>query len=147
MKQIEISTDDRLRVLAIRMLHADSGQWFLTTALKRNKNPANEVMRIARMWKRVCEYFRREDTGEPYAGFVQARLMSNELVLGTITRTAIDLQPTVVPPASKELAAALPTSPAAAATVAATSASKRRKAPAGTVTTIAAARTRKLKKG
>jgi hypothetical protein len=149
MKQIDITADDRLRVLAIRMLHADSGQWFLTTAIKRQKNAVNEIMRIGRMWKRICEYFVREDTGEPYAGFIQARLMSNDLVLASVTRRAIELLPKLVtvkqPPAPKESAAAVQPSPAPAAAVPDTSASKPRKGRSGTVTNIAQARTPKPK--
>lgn len=147
MKQIDISADDRLRVLAIRMLHADSGQWFLTTAIKRQKNVVNEIMRIGRLWKRICQYFVREDTGEPYSGFVQARLISNNLVLASITRRAVELLPTVQPPAPKEPPAAPPPSPAAAAAEPGISVSKRPRAPAGTVTHISQARIRKPKKG
>ena len=142
MKQTDLSTDERLRVMAIRMLHTESGQWLLTTAVRSHKSAASEIIRIGRMYQRLCHYLRNDPEGQ-YAAFSQVKLESNGLTLATACRLAIVEQPQKVAPTPKapEPPAA---SPASVAASEATSGSKRRKVkPSGSVTSIAQARSRK----
>jgi hypothetical protein len=155
MKQSTIPALDvqvALELLRVDLLHSESNTWILKSTLRHGHNAVNELLRLARLYRRLERYVHTQPEGQ-YEGYGAVRIKYRDLVLGESRRTIYPAhkQPLTTPD-TKVAAPKAPrrsrSQPASCATSKLSSASEQPKKPAGAVIATlrkATARPRKTK--
>jgi hypothetical protein len=155
MKQTTIpalDTQVALELLRVDLLHIESNTWILKSTLRHARDPVNELLRLARLYRRIERYLHTQPEGQ-YEGYGAVRIKYRDIVLAESKRTIYpERKAPLKAPAPKAPKAAAPKArapapvPASNATLAATSASKQPKGRAGVATDTQPQGTRKPRK-
>jgi hypothetical protein len=87
MKQTHLVTPDiGLTVLRVDLLHTESNMWMLKSHVRQGRDPVSELLRLARMYRRVKESLTTVFDG-PFEIYSAVRIKSGDIVLSECRRT------------------------------------------------------------
>ena len=148
MKQTTIPALDvqvALELLRVDLLHIESNTWILKSTLRHGRDPVSELLRLARLYRRLESYLQTQPEGQ-YEGYGAVRIKYRDIVLAESKRTIYASSkvfkkaatPTAAAPKAPKVATpkarAPAPDPANTATLPATSASKQPRGRAGAAT-------------